>query len=288
MKIGIAGLGLIGGSIARAIKAYTPHTVAGFDLCEKTMDAALEAGAIDRRDGGEFNGCDIVIVALYPSATISYVKENADKFGGNMIITDCCGVKKRVSDEIIPLTQQKGFRFVGGHPMAGIEHSGFRHSHAHLFRGASMILCPPTPDIGEVQQLSELYLSLGFGKIKITTPEEHDRIIALTSQLAHVLSSAYVKSETALRFNGFSAGSFKDMTRVARLNEYMWAELFFENKANLISEIDGLVCRLNEYADALRADNLEKMLELLRGGRDRKLLLEETESVINKTDSAGD
>ncbi len=274
MKIGVVGLGLIGGSIAKAIKKNTKHTVLGKDINEETMKKAVLIGAID----GELNAIsqvDMLIVSLYPSATISYIEENADKIKKGAIVIDVSGVKKVVCEKLFPLAEEKGFSFVGGHPMAGIEFSGFDYSKDALFKNASMILVPSKKEkIGNAEILSELFKSLGFTRIQFTTPEEHDKMIALTSQLAHIISSAYVKSPSALNHKGFSAGSFRDMTRVARLNEKLWSELFFANRENLLTEIDGLIEHLTEYKNALNDNDEEMMIELLSEGTKRKILSE--------------
>ena len=180
-----------------------------------------------------------------------------------------------VCEKLFPLAEEKGFSFVGGHPMAGIEFSGFDYSKDALFKNASMILVPSKKEkIGNAEILSELFKSLGFTRIQFTTPEEHDKMIALTSQLAHIISSAYVKSPSALNHKGFSAGSFRDMTRVARLNEKLWSELFFANRENLLTEIDGLIEHLTEYKNALNDNDEEMMIELLSEGTKRKILSE--------------
>lgn len=274
MNIGVIGLGLIGGSLAKAIKKNTTHTVLGKDINEETMKKATLTGAID----GELTDislADLLIVSLYPSATVKFIEENADKIKKGAIVTDVSGVKKSVCDKLFPLAEEKGFSFIGGHPMAGVEFSGFDYSKDALFKNASMILVPSKKEsIGNCELLSELFKSLGFTRIQFTTPEEHDKMIALTSQLAHVISSAYVKSPSALNHKGFSAGSFRDMTRVARLNESLWSELFFANKENLLTEIDGLIEHLIEYKTALSEDDEEMMIELLKEGTKRKLLSE--------------
>lgn len=274
MNIGVIGLGLIGGSLAKAIKKNTIHTVLGKDINEETMKKATLTGAID----GELTDislADILIVSLYPSATVKYIKENVDKIKKGAIVTDVSGVKKSVCNKLFPLAEEKGFSFIGGHPMAGVEFSGFDYSKDALFKNASMILVPSKKEsIGNCELLSELFKSLGFTRIQFTTPEEHDKMIALTSQLAHVISSAYVKSPSALNHKGFSAGSFRDMTRVSRLNENLWSELFFANKENLLTEIDGLIEHLIEYKTALSEDDEEMMIELLKEGTKRKLLSE--------------
>ena len=274
MNIGVIGLGLIGGSLAKAIKKNTTHTVLGKDINEETMKKATLTGAID----GELTDislADILIVSLYPSATVKFIEENADKIKKGAIVTDVSGVKKSVCDKLFPLAEERGFSFIGGHPMAGVEFSGFDYSKDALFKNASMILVPSKKEsIGNCELLSELFKLLGFTRIQFTTPEEHDKMIALTSQLAHVISSAYVKSPSALNHKGFSAGSFRDMTRVARLNESLWSELFFANKENLLTEIDGLIEHLIEYKTALSEDDEEMMIELLKEGTKRKLLSE--------------
>lgn len=272
MQIGIVGLGLIGGSLAKAAKERTGHTVLGFDRDGGIMEDALACGAIDGAlDSPALKDCQIVLVALYPQAAVDYILAHQADFGASTIVADCCGVKEVVCSPCQAAAEKQGFTFIGGHPMAGIERSGFAYSKADLFSGASMVLTPPEKtDPAAVEFLSAFCRELGFGRIQLSTPKEHDRMIALTSQLAHVLSSAYVKSPAALDHAGFSAGSFKDMTRVARLNENMWTELFFDNRPALLEEIEGLVQRLEQYAQALRQNDREAMRLLLKEGRQRK------------------
>ncbi|MEE0745846.1 MAG: prephenate dehydrogenase, partial [Anaerovoracaceae bacterium] len=234
MEIGIAGLGLIGGSLAKAISQNTDNTVYGYDISDQVVKKAVLVDAIEQPLNDKLlTQCDIVVVALYPGDTIDYVTENADLFKPGAIVVDCCGVKKPVCDKLIPLAEEKGFLFVGGHPMAGLEHSGFTYAKKSLFNNASMIFTATKGPIESMSKLKSLFTSIGFTNIEITTPEEHDRRIAFTSQLAHVVSNAYIKSPTAQRHEGFSAGSYKDLTRVAKLNEDMWTELFLENPDNL-------------------------------------------------------
>ncbi|MDD3194073.1 MAG: prephenate dehydrogenase/arogenate dehydrogenase family protein [Oscillospiraceae bacterium] len=272
MQIGIVGLGLIGGSMAKAVKERTTHTVLGADQDRAVLTDALAQGAIDgvlEADG--LKRCQIVLVALYPQAAVDYILSHQTDFERRTIVVDCCGVKEVVCTPCGAAAKKSGFTFIGGHPMAGIERSGFAFSSGDLFAGASMILTPPEgTDPAAVNAVFALCKELGFGRVQLSTPQEHDRMIALTSQLAHVLSSAYVKSPAALAHAGFSAGSFKDMTRVARLNENMWTELFFDNKPALLDEIEGLIGRLEEYAEALRQNDREGMRGLLRAGRERK------------------
>jgi prephenate dehydrogenase len=272
MNVGGAGLGLMGGSAAKALQERTDHRVWGFDKNPDVMKMALECGAIDAPLSEERLGhCDIVLVALYPRDTVDYVASQAPRLQKGAAVVDFCGVKRPVCAALSPLAAAFGFTFVGGPPKAGVARSGFMSSNGNLFSGASMILTPE-PDLPPetLEKLRSFFLSLGFGSIQLSTPDEHDRIIAYTSQLAHVLSSAYVKSPSALRHRGFSAGSFQDMTRVAWLNEEMWTELFLSNRAYLADEVQGLADRLASYAGAIREGDGERLRRLLREGRLRK------------------
>ena len=279
MKIGIVGLGLIGGSMAKAIKHHTEHQVFGMDKSESVLLKAKLLQVIDDELTPEkLKKCDMIILALYPHDTISFVHAYARWLEGTTVI-DCCGVKRIVIDAIMPISQEHGFLFMGGHPMAGIEYSGFEYSKVELFNGASMILTPgSTVDIAHLGNMKQFFLSIGFGQVQISTAEAHDHIIAYTSQLAHVLSSAYVKSEAAMLHRGFSAGSFQDMTRVAQLNEDMWTELFLANSDNLSSEVKALAARLTQYATAIQSRDELQLRQLLREGRERKQYLTEREA----------
>lgn len=272
MNIAIVGLGLIGGSAARALKAYTSHNVYGEDKNKQTELYACSCGAIDAILTEErLSACDIVFLALYPQAAVSYLRAHASYIKKDAIVVDFCGVKRAVFSAMHDLAQEFGFTYIGGHPMAGREYSGFSYASEDLFSNASMILTPP--DDVSAKQLSILYplfSQMRFQHIQLSTPEEHDHIIAYTSQLAHVLSSAYVKSPSALVHKGFSAGSFRDMTRVARLNETMWTELFLENADYLSEEIEGLAQRLLLYADAIKKKDTCTLHALLKEGRIRK------------------
>jgi len=275
MDIGIVGLGLIGGSLAKAITQNTDHTVYGYDISEQVIKKAILVDAIEQQLTDEIlPHCDIVIVALYPQATIDYVTDHADLIKKDAIVMDCGGVKGIVCDALIPLAEEKGFLFVGGHPMAGLEHSGFTYAKKNLFNNASMVLTPTRGPIESMETLKSLFNSIGFTNIEIATPEMHDRKIAFTSQLAHVVSNAYIKSPTAMEHAGFSAGSYRDLTRVAKLNEHMWTELFLENPDNLIQEIDTLIDNLKQYSDAIKAKDADTLCDLLRDGREKKELID--------------
>ncbi len=272
MKIAIIGLGLIGGSIAKAIKDNTDHTVYGADIQQSVVLRAKLIDAIDDElDDNKLSECDLVIIALYPEDTVKFISDKAGIIRKGAVVIDCGGVKRCICDPANRLAEENGFTFIGGHPMAGVERSGFESSFGMLFNNASMILAPsPEIDIDTLHKVKEFFLSIGFGSITIVTPEKHDRVIAYTSQLAHVLSSSYIKSPTATEHHGMSAGSFKDMTRVATLNPKMWSELFIENKDNLVGEIDTLISHLQEYRDAINDGDSEKISALLEDGAQKK------------------
>ena len=276
MKIGIVGLGLIGGSLARAIKANTAHTVWGTDLQWPVVYRAKLLEVIDEElTEDRVGSCDIVILALYPRDTVEWVRTHAGVVQKGAVVVDCAGVKQAVCSPCWALAEQNGFTFIGGHPMEGVAKLGFENSRRDMFVNASMILVPHKDlDIETMKWVKDVFDAIGFTRYEIATPEKHDRIIALTSQLAHVVSSAYVKSPTAQEHRGFSAGSFRDLTRVAFLNEKMWAELFLLNREDLHQEIQGMIERLREYDDALTAGDEARMAELLREGREVKAELD--------------
>ena len=277
MDISVVGLGLIGGSLARTIKLHTEHRVYGVDLNAATMDQAALLGAIDGvADDGVIARSDLILVALYPGAIVDWITSHAHLFKPGCLVIDCGGVKQVICKAIEPLVKDAAWHFIGGHPMAGREFSGFKYTRDDLFDHASMILTPyADADPALLQQARNFFLDIGFRRVQFTTPETHDEMIAYTSQLAHIVSSAYVKCPLADKHRGFSAGSFADMTRVARLNEDMWTELFFDNRNALLPEVEGLVERLTAYRDALRNEDQEAMKALLKEGREIKERLSE-------------
>ena len=275
MKIAIIGLGLIGGSMAKAIKENTSHTVYGYDKNDTVEKKALLLGAIDEVLTDEIlSQCDLTLIALYPQAAVDFIRKKQEIFKKSSIVLDCCGVKRIVCSQVEPIALKQGFVFIGGHPMAGLEHSGFDHAKKALFKDASMILTPTKGSIQDVEKVKDLFTAIGFTNIQIATPEEHDQMIAFTSQLAHVVSSAYIKSPAAMKHQGFSAGSYKDLTRVAKLNEDMWTELFLDNPEFLTEEIDGIARRLEEYSRAIKDRDAETLRALLRDGREKKAFID--------------
>ena len=258
--------------MAKSIKNRTGHTVWGIDLNQETMNLARMCGAIDARLTEEnLPACDLILVAVRPQAAIDWVKAHADRISKTAILVDLCGVKRVVVKALAPIAAQHGFAYIGGHPMAGRERGGFTAATDDLYVGASMILTPDShTDMPLLETLKAFFLDIGFAGLTFSTPEEHDRIIAYTSQLAHVTSSSYIKSPEAQQRRGFSAGSFRDMTRVARLDEDMWTELFLDDADYLTEELDTLIRHLQEYAAALKARDAQKLHDLLKDGREKK------------------
>lgn len=274
MKIGIIGLGLIGGSMAKAYRAYAEENNSDFEIYATDADKmTLEYAQLSGVVNGSLTDdiipkCDIIFIALYPSLAVEYLKKLAPIVDKNCIIMDLCGTKRLVCDCGFALAKKYGFTFVGGHPMAGTQYSGYKYARSNLFANVPMVIVPPRfDDIELFDKIKSLLTPVGFGKYSITSAEEHDKRIAFTSQLAHVVSNAYVKSPTAKEHNGFSAGSYKDLTRVAWLNENMWTDLFMENRDNLIFEVDCIINSLEEYKKALENGDRTAMQKILRDGR---------------------
>ena len=275
MNVGIVGLGLIGGSFAKAYKA-AGHTVYALEADESIMQFAILSGAADASlDVKSLQSCSLLLIALYPRAAMEFLDEMARHIPPGTMVIDCCGTKASICAVGFEAARRHGFSFVGGHPMAGIERSGFKYSKADMFKGASMIIVPPIfDDIMLLDGVKRLLAPARFGRLTITTAEKHDAMIAYTSQLAHLVSNAYMKSPAALEHEGFSAGSYKDLTRVAWLNERMWAELFIENRDNLLNELDLLLGSLGKFKEALQCGDLDGLQALLLEG---KLLKEEVD-----------
>lgn len=266
--VGVVGLGLIGGSIAKAYQA-AGWTVLGFDTDRAILQYAMISGVVNGvLDDAMLGLCDIVHLAVCPAAAVDYLTAKADLFNKAGIVIDDCGIKRVVCEAGFRLARAHGFTFVGGHPMAGTHMSGFKYSKATMFVGAPMIIVPDRhDDIELLDRVKFLLAPLGFKRHVVTDAVQHDRMIAFTSQLAHVVSNAYIKSPSALNQKGYSAGSFRDLTRVAWLNENMWTELFLENKEFLLEELDTIIGHLTEYRDAMRAGDAERLRTLLRDGR---------------------
>ena len=265
----VAGLGLMGGSMAMAFKEHTDWTVCGWNRTRAVAEKALEQGVIDAiADEETIARCDLLIPVLYPAATIDFLKRIIPTMKPGARIVDLVGVKTSVIDELEPVALAAGVHYTGGHPMEGKEVAGFDNADADLYRGASMILVPTASTApGDVDWLSELFIQLGFGRVKICDKYEHDRMIAHTSQLCHVVSNCYVKSPSSPNHKGFSAGSYRDMIRVAGVNEVLWTDLFLTNRDALLEELDIFVSDLLKVRNALANRDEEEMKRLLKQGR---------------------
>lgn len=271
MRVGILGLGLIGGSMARA------YAIAGHEVYAAEKDTAILgfaelSGAIQ----GELTDdviptCDLILLAIYPDGSACWLEEKAPLISPAALVMDLCGVKEEICARCFPLAEKFGFTFVGGHPMAGSHFSGYKYSRSDLFQGQPMVLVPPRfDDIDLLDRCKEALAPCGFGAFSVTTGQDHDRMIAFTSQMPHILSNAFIKSPTALSHKGFSAGSYRDLTRVAWLNAPMWAELFLENKENVLSELEFYIHSLCSYRDALAKEDYDTLTALLEEGKRRK------------------
>ena len=271
MKVGMLGLGLSGGSLARAY-AIAGHTVYAIQRSESMLSFAMLAGAVHGKLNEEtIPTCDLILLSIYPGGSADWMEKNAHLISKDALVIDCCGIKREVCRRCFPLAEQHGFIFVGGHPMAGSQFSGFKYSRATLFKGQPMVLVPPRFDDMELLDRCKTALApCEFGSFSVTTAEDHHKMIAFTSQMPHILSNAFIKTPTAANHKGFSAGSYKDLTRVAWLNAPMWAELFMENKDNVLNELDFYISSLTAYRDAIAADDMENLTALLEEGKRRK------------------
>ena len=276
MKIAVVGLGIIGGSYCKAIKKYTDHYVIGINRSPLPLEKAYNCGAIDKiGTPDDLGDADLVILGVYPGAAVQFIENNGDKIKKGAIVTDTSGIKTEICKDLTHLSHKYGFTFVGVHPMAGKEKNGFDVSDADLYRGASCIVIPCDAKEEDVKLVSDFNLSLGFGGIKISTPEEHDRMISFTSQLPHILACAYVLSPNCMNHKGFSAGSYRDVSRVANINAELWSELFLDNKKPLLKELDTLISNIKSMEDAISNNDKEKLMALLSKGHEIKEALGE-------------
>lgn len=271
MKIAVVGMGIIGGSYCKAIKKYTDHYVVGINRSPLPLQKAFDCGAIDKIGTVEdLSDVDLIILGIYPAAAVEFVRANGDKIKTGAIVTDTSGIKTEICQTLVDLSHKHNFTFVGVHPMAGKEKNGFDVSEADLYKNASCIIVPCGADEKAVKLVADFNLSLGFGGIKITDPEEHDRMIAFTSQLPHVLACAYVLSPNCVNHKGFSAGSYRDVSRVANINAELWSELFLDNKEPLIKELDILIQNINSLTTAIKKGDKKEIISLLEKGHQIK------------------
>lgn len=269
----VAGLGLIGASMAKAIKKHTSCRIYGWNRTQSVTERAIGDGLLaGEATDAVYHKADLVIVALYSSATIEYMHTLIPKLKPGSILIDIAVVKTPIISSVEQKAKDAGVVFIGGHPMAGIEVTGYDNAFAELFSGASMILVPTVASpSGVIEQMVSFFKVIGFGRVVVTTSQEHDRMIAYTSQLAHVVSNAFVKSEASERHSGFSAGSYRDLTRVARLDEQVWKELFLLNREPLLCEIDEFLENMHQLRDCIEKGDSNRLAASLRHGSDRKI-----------------
>ena len=268
-RVGVVGLGLIGGSFAKAMHAAGREVYAA-----NRTRSTLEIARVETIDGELTDKviptCELIVLSLYPDGCVTWLRDHADLISPGAIVIDCSGIKRAVCEPCFAIAHDRPFYFCGCHPMAGTQYSGFAHARANMYKGAPLVIVPPELDDIEradmLARLKDLLSPCEFGMYTITSAEHHDRLIAYTSQLAHVVSNAYVKSPTAQEHHGFSAGSYKDLTRVARLNAGMWTELFLDNADNLSEEVGTLISELQRYKDALDAHDATTLEALLADG----------------------
>ena len=264
MKICVAGLGIIGGSICLALKR-AGYNVAGWNRSQKPLDYALKNKIIDEAAKG-FESYDVVFVCLPPEATVKFIDNNTFKSGA--IVSDICGVKGSIEKAVY--SRSRNFRYVGCHPMAGKEVSGVENACADLFDGANIVFTIAEQTDGRaLEDMRNLAKQMGFGYAVECSAEIHDKKISYNSQLAHVVSNAYVKDGEIDGCIGFTGGSFQDMTRIAGVDEEVWTALYLENAENLSQKIGALISSLSEVKSALDKGDGEKLKALLRDGRER-------------------
>jgi len=274
MNITVVGLGLIGGSVARRLKGFNTCIITGMDINERSLLLAKRDNVIDiaTLDSAEaVRNADFVILCLYPQANVDFVKNNVNFFKAGAVITDVSGVKGYVIDEISGILPDN-VDFVGGHPMAGREVGGYESSTDTLFDHASYIITPTEKNKPESVALVRSFAEhIGCKHVVTTTPAEHDAIIAYTSQLMHVVAVALCDNPMIERSTYFSAGSLRDCTRVAVINEKMWSELFLENKAALYDRITEMQQSLENVKVALKNDDRCELETIMKHATSQKL-----------------
>ena len=278
--IGLVGLGLIGGSFAKAYKTRAPRfKVYAANRTKSTLQKAIDEGFVDGvLDENTIPECDLIIISLFPQAAIKYIEENKQFFKPNTIVADACGNKRGICREGFKLAEDEDFCFIGAHPMAGTQFSGYDNSKADMFTGSSIVLVPTLDSEFDITPKHEMIISrlrtllapIGFGEYRVTDAATHDMMIAYTSQLGHVIASSYIRNPLATESDGFVGGSFRDMTRIAYCNSAMWSELFLENKDNLVPAIDSLIEELGKFRNTISQGDYDGLKKLLEEGSKRK------------------
>lgn len=261
MKVFIAGLGLIGGSYAEGL-TKAGHEVYGYDPHEKTIDYALKHHFILKAGLEYIKDSDMIILGFYPTENVAFIKEHSHRLQNNQIITDVSGIKKdmtRSIEEILP----KGVKYCSHHPMAGREKRGIENASSLMFKNANFIITPTKHSSEDaILAIRKMANDLGFKRVSIITPEEHDELIGYTSQLPHAMAVALVNSNTHEKTESFTGDSYRDLTRIAVINELLWSELFFENKDNLLQAINVFEQELDKIKEAISNNDREALKSL--------------------------
>lgn len=272
-KILIVGLGLLGGSYAKALtdKGYEVYAITKE---QKSVDYALAHGMIKAGtteiDKEMIAAADITVFALYPHVFVEWVKENGRYFKKGALITDVTGVKCAIVDEVQSLLPE-GVEFIGAHPMAGREVYGVENSNPDMFKGANYIVTPTAKNTEyAVETCKELGNLLGFASVSVISPQKHDRMIAFLSQLTHCIAVALMTCNDDANLCRYTGDSFRDLTRIARINEDMWSELFMLNKDMLISEIKAFEGELEKLRRSMETDDIDTMKKMMRVSTERR------------------
>lgn len=276
MNIGVVGLGLMGGSFAKTVKTRTDFKVYGADRDSNViLKAKLTSTIDDELNMKNIKKIDLLLLAVYPRSVKATLDEYLPHLKDGAVVIDFCGIKREICTIMKEYSSKyPNINFLGGHPMAGREYSGFDHAITTLFDKSSMLLVPVKVSIFKEEELKNFFLSLGFGEVIFTTADTHDKIIAFTSELCHIVSNAFIKSPTAEEHHGYSAGSYKDLTRVARLDSSLWSALMMDNKDKLLFELKTIISHLDEYKNALENGDEERLKALLEDGNQIKLRID--------------
>lgn len=278
MNICIIGLGLVGGTYALALRENPKiNKITAIDIDQEAINKALELGIIDNggTDSKDFlPEADLVIISLYPKLILDFIKDNLDNFKKGAIITDAAGVKKSIMDEVNKIPLEADFIF--GHPMAGREKIGLQYADKNIFKNANYILTPNEKNRSEnIATLKEIIYSMGFKNVSEITADAHDEIISFTSQLTHAIAVALVNSDN-MKFdtNRFVGDSYRDLTRIAKINSKLWSELFLENKENLIHKIDAFQEKMEYIKNALLNDDADALEKEFQESTKRRELID--------------
>lgn len=266
MKIVVVGLGVIGGSFTMALKEAGYDDVYGIDTNNETLEKAINLGLIKEGfiSGEEIvKSADLIIISLYPRLVKKFIVDNKDNFKDGAVITDATGIKKMFIEDIVNILPDN-IDFVFGHPMAGREKKGIDFATSQVFKGANYILTPVDRNKEEnLKLIEDIVYQIGFKRVRRITPEYHDEMIGFTSQLPHALAVALVNSDVEGRDTGsFIGDSYRDLTRIANINEDLWSELFLGNKDNLLTSIQSFENELDRIKYAIENNNKESLKEL--------------------------